>query len=74
MAKLLTKHGNSYAFVIDKPILDLLKIDPSVPIDWSTDGKSLILTPVNKDREAKYRSAVDDTIKKYSKTFKRLAE
>jgi hypothetical protein len=74
MPKLLTKHGNSYAFVIDKPILDLLKIDPTVPIDWSTDGRSLILTPVNKARQKKYRDAVDDTIKKYAKTFKRLAE
>jgi hypothetical protein len=26
MVKTLTKHGNSLALVIDKPILDLLKI------------------------------------------------
>jgi len=27
MAKTLTRHGNSLALVIDKPILELLKID-----------------------------------------------
>ena len=27
MVKRLTKHGNSLALVIDRPILDLLKID-----------------------------------------------
>jgi hypothetical protein len=27
MVKKLTKHGNSLALVIDRPILDLLKID-----------------------------------------------
>jgi hypothetical protein len=28
MIKKLTQHGNSLALVIDRPILDLLKIDP----------------------------------------------
>jgi hypothetical protein len=74
MPKMLTKHGHSYAFVIDKPILDLLKIDPTAPVDWSTDGRSLIITPTNRARDAKFRRAVDDTVNKYSKTLKRLAE
>ena len=74
MIKRLTKHGNSYAFVIDKPILDLLKIDPTAPVDWSTDGRSLIITPINRARDAKFRRAVDDTFKKYGKTLRRLAE
>ena len=30
MIKNLVKHGNSWALVIDRPILDLLKIDPEV--------------------------------------------
>jgi hypothetical protein len=28
MVKKLTKHGNSLALVIDRPILELLRIDP----------------------------------------------
>ena len=31
MIKKLTKHGNSVALVIDRPILELLKIDVETP-------------------------------------------
>jgi len=46
MVKKLTKHGNSLALVIDRPILDLLNIEPETPLEVSTDGKQLIVTPV----------------------------
>jgi hypothetical protein len=36
MVKKLTKHGNSLALVIDRPILELLRIDPKTPLDVST--------------------------------------
>jgi antitoxin MazE len=45
MVKKLTKHGNSLALVIDRPILDLLNIDPETLLDVSTDGKQLIVKP-----------------------------
>lgn len=45
MVKKLTKHGNSLALVIDRPILDLLKIGPETPLDISTGGKQLIVAP-----------------------------
>jgi len=41
----LTKHGNSLALVIDRPILDVLNIDPETLLDVSTDGKKLIVAP-----------------------------
>ena len=43
MVKTLTKHGNSLALVIDKPILDLLKIEADTPLSISTDGRCLII-------------------------------
>ena len=43
MVKTLTKHGNSYALVIDKPILELLKFEPGDPLEVSTDGKVLTI-------------------------------
>ncbi len=52
MIKKLTKHGNSLALVIDRPILDLLKIDPETPLDVSTDGKRLIVAPANPSTRA----------------------
>ena len=46
MIKTLTKHGNSYAMVIDKPILELLHTTPETPFEIISDGRSLVLTPV----------------------------
>lgn len=46
MIKTLVKHGNSYALVIDKPILELLNITPDIPLEISTsDGKTLTIAP-----------------------------
>ena len=41
--KRLTNHGNSLALVIDRPVLDLLKIDGDTPLEVSTDGQVLTL-------------------------------
>ncbi len=45
MAEKLNGHGISLALVIDKPILELLKIDSDTPLDIKTDGESLIVSP-----------------------------
>ena len=45
MVKKLTKHGNSFALVIDRPILELLNIDIDTPLEISTDGKTLTVSP-----------------------------
>ena len=75
MVKKLTKHGNSLALVIDKAIIELLKIDADTPLDIATDGKNLIITPIrDKRRRKKFDQALKDTNKKYSKMLKRLAE
>ncbi len=38
MIKKLIQHGNSSALIIDKPILELLKIDGDTSLELSTDG------------------------------------
>jgi len=47
----LTRHGNSYALVIDKPILELLRVTPETPFEIMTDGRCLVLTPVRDPAE-----------------------
>ena len=75
MLKKLTKHGNSLALVIDRPILDLLKIDPETPLDVSTDGKRLIVAPAEDSaRRKKFDAAQESAHKRYGKAFKKLAE
>jgi antitoxin component of MazEF toxin-antitoxin module len=75
MVKKLTKHGNSMALVIDRPILDILKIDDDTPLELSTDGQVLVITPVrDKARQAKFANALALVNKRYGKALKRLAE
>lgn len=74
MIKTLTKHGNSWALVIDKPVLELLKIDPETPLEISTDGQSITVSPVRPDRRAKFRAALEKTNRRYGRALKRLAK
>jgi antitoxin MazE len=75
MIKKLTKHGNSWALVIDKPVLDLLKIAPETPLEISTDGQTLIVTPVpDAKRKAKFKAALEETNRKYGRALRKLAE
>ena len=74
MIKQLTKHGNSYALIIERPIMELLKIDPSTPLEISTDGDLLILSPVrDQARQASFNSALEKANRRYGKMLKQLA-
>lgn len=75
MVKKLTKHGNSLALIIDKPILDLLKIDSDTPLEVSTDGKQLIIAPSKPSaRRNKFDAAQEWAHKRYGAAFQKLAE
>ncbi len=75
MIKNLIKHGNSHALVIDKAVMELLKIESDTPLEVSTDGESLLIRPV---RDDKTRRAVKNSLEKfsgkYTAVFKKLAE
>jgi antitoxin component of MazEF toxin-antitoxin module len=73
--KKLTKHGNSWALVIDKPVLDLLNIDPESPVELSTDGQTLIVSPAaDPKRKAKFTAALKETNRKFGHALRRLAD
>ena len=75
MTKRLTRHGNSYALVIDKPILELLRATPDTPFEIVTDGQCLVLTPVrNRAEEKKFQEALEKVHKRFGRAMKRLAE
>ncbi len=75
MTKTLTKHGNSYAMVIDKPILELIHATPETPFEIISDGRSLVLTPIRDDAtEKKLDDAVAMLHRRFGKAMKRLAE
>ena len=75
MIKRLTKHGNSLALVIDRGVLDLLKIDADTALNISTDGKCLIVSPVRDGkRQKEFRAALEEGNRRYARALKRLAE
>jgi antitoxin MazE len=75
MVKTLTRHGNSYALIIDKPILDLLHIAPDTPIDIRTDGDVLVLVPQrDAERQARFEAALEETNRRFGRALKDLAE
>jgi antitoxin component of MazEF toxin-antitoxin module len=77
MVKTLVKHGNSWALIIDKPILELLHISPDTPLEVSTsDGRSLTVQPATDDataRQNRLREASAWMHDRYAPAFRRLA-
>jgi antitoxin component of MazEF toxin-antitoxin module len=75
MIKKMVSHGNSSALIIDKPILEILKISEDTPLEVSTDGKNLIISPVrDSKRETRFRAALRKVNKKHGMTLRRLSE
>ena len=74
MVKTLTKHGNSYAIIIDKPILELLQIEPDTPIDIRTDGDVLVLVPRrDPERQKQLEEALEETNRQFGRALRNLA-
>jgi antitoxin MazE len=75
MLKKLTRTGNSLALVLDKPLLDQVGIDADTPLEVSTDGQVIVISPVrDKRRKAKLKAIVAEAHAKYGGVFRRLAE
>jgi len=73
--KKLTKHGNSLALIIDRPVLDLLKIEVDTPLEISTDGQVLIIAPVaDEERRDKFQRTLNSANRNYGNALKRLAK
>lgn len=75
MKKKLTRTGNSLALVLDKELLDQLGIDASTPLEVSTDGSVVIVSPVrSRRREARLKATIERAHEKYGGVFRKLAE
>jgi len=74
MIKKLVSHGNSAAVIIDKPILELLGITKETPLEIVTDGRRLIIAPVDTSRrKKKFKTFLEKINKAHGKTLKKLA-
>lgn len=73
MIKKLVRHGNSLALVLDKPVLELLKISEDTPLEIGTpDGKTLHIRPV--DGNGALKAKLGNVNRKFGKTLKNLAK
>jgi antitoxin component of MazEF toxin-antitoxin module len=73
MVKQLIRHGNSAAIILDKPILELLNVKMETPLEITTDGKSIIISPMTKTNgEYDLLKSLKKVNKKHSDTLRKL--
>lgn len=75
MQKKLVKTGNSLALVLDRALLEETGIDAETPLEVSTDGEVIVVSPVRSaKRTAKLKRIAERAHARYAGAFKRLAE
>ena len=75
MIKKMVQHGNSAPIIIDKHIMELLNFDIDTPLEISTDGKNLIISPINNPgRMKKLKAFLAKINKNHGKTLEKLAK
>jgi len=77
MVKKLTKHGNSWAVIIDKPLLKLLGINEKSKLELSVANGNLIIKPSAKKAKksaSEIDKIADRIMDKYEAVFKKLAK
>src|SRR3989442_13752780 len=75
MRRKLTRIGSRLALVLDKQLLDRVGIDADTPIEASTNGQVIVLSPVRDHRRTgKLKKIVAEAHKRYGGGVRRLAE
>ncbi len=75
MIKNLVKYGDGYAIEIDESLLQLIQATPDTSFEITSDGRSLILTPVrDSQREKKFEDAIAMVHKRFGNDLRRMAE
>jgi antitoxin MazE len=75
MTKKLIRHGNSAALVLDRALLDLLKVQMDTPLEITTDGRSIIISPQTDERaEESLLVALEKINRKHSSVLAKLGK
>lgn len=73
MVKQLIRHGNSAAIILDKPILELLNVKMETSLEITTDGKSIIISPIQEENgERDLPESLHKVNKKHAETLRKL--
>ena len=75
MTKKLIQHGNSAALVLDKALLDLLKVRMDTPLEITTDGRNIIISPQNvADAESTILESLERINKRHGSVLRKLGQ
>ena len=75
MIKMLKKHGNSMALVIEKPMMEALGITEETPLQVTVNGNALVVTPANVGvGPERMKIVIKEIRKRYGPMLKRLAD
>lgn len=82
MIKKLTKHGNSMAVVIDKPLLKMLNLNEDSSVELTLENGALIIRAIGakkkavskRERMALIEQVADEVMDRYEEAFKKLAK
>jgi antitoxin component of MazEF toxin-antitoxin module len=75
MIKMLKKHGNSMALVIEKPMMEALGISEETPLQITVNGNALVVTPANVGvGPERMKVVIKEIRKRYGPMLKRLAD
>lgn len=74
MVKKLSRIGNSLGLIIERPILELLNVDESTPLEVSTDGNVLTIRPVREEHRSRVRVSAKRAMGAHRTTLSKLAK
>ncbi len=77
MSTKLTRHGNSYALIIDKPLLQTLNISEDTVLNISVQDGALIIKPVQisvNKKKPSIKKIAQGIMEKYADVFEKLAK
>jgi antitoxin component of MazEF toxin-antitoxin module len=74
MTKKLIQHGNSAALVLDKALLELLNVRMDTPLEVTTDGRNIIISPQGVGHaEADLLDSLERINRRHSSVLSKLA-
>jgi antitoxin MazE len=73
LEKRLTKVGNSWAVVLDKPLMDLAGLSPDQPVEIRSNGHGLVISASAGGQDPAFLEAKASVLDRHQELFKRLA-
>jgi len=76
MVKHLRKVGNSHAIILDKPLMELVGLEPGGEVNVQVNGTMICLSPVGPEPvdPAKFKAILDDIVHDHGPVLRRLAK